>query len=251
LRVVKVSKSRTTRTRQITLAAVFAIVYLILRVVPTFSMIGISAQFTAGDFLLTSIALIAGLWSGTISVLIGTIIAYPIRPPTFLGLDFLPGVANVFIAGLLLAGKRRIAQVSYIVILVAFLVSPYSLLYGYDHIPYVWLHVIALVVLLSPAASRIPSWSKRGGYLGIAAIGILAFVGTMAQHLVGGLLFELAVGFVGGLTPSKLADIWRVIFFLYPEERLVIVTLSTILALGIFRSFDRWAPHSRLGAKET
>ena len=155
------SKPRTMRTRQITLAAVLAIVYLILRVVPTFSMIGISAQFTTGDFLLTSIALIAGLWSGTISVLIGTIIAYPIRPPTFLGLDFLPGVANVFIAGLLLAGKRRIAQVSYTVILVAFLASPYSLLYGYDHIPYVWLHVIALAILLSPVASRIPSWSKK------------------------------------------------------------------------------------------
>ena len=245
---MKVSKSRTTRTRQITLAAVFAIVYFILRVVPTFSMIGISAQFTAGDFLLTSIALIAGLWSGTVSVFIGTIIAYPVRPPTFLGLDFLPGLVNVFIAGLLLAGKRGIAQVSYIVILVAFLVSPFSLLYGYDHIPYVWLHVIALAVLLSPAASRIPSWSKRGGYLGIVAIGILAFVGTMAQHLVGGLLFELVVGFVGGLTPTKFADIWRVIFFLYPEERLIIVAISTILAVAVFNAYERWAPQSQVGA---
>jgi hypothetical protein len=214
-------------------------------------MIGISGQFTAGDFLLTSIALTAGLWSGTVSVLIGTIIAYPIRPPVFLGLDFLPGIANVFIAALLLAGKRRIAQASYIGILVAFLASPYSLLYGYDHIPYVWLHVIALAVLLSPAAARIPSWSKRGGSLGIAAIGIIAFVGTMAQHLVGGLLFELVVGFVGGVTPTKFADIWRVIFFLYPEERVIIVALSTIFALAILRSFDRWAPHSSLGAKDT
>ncbi|MGP8070043.1 MAG: hypothetical protein ACLP5V_09150 [Candidatus Bathyarchaeia archaeon] len=241
------SKPHTMRTRQITLAAVLAIVYLILRVVPTFSMIGISAQFTAGDFLLTSIALIAGLWSGTISVLIGTIIAYPIRPPTFLGLDFLPGVANVFIAGLLLAGKRRIAQVSYIVILVAFLASPYSLLYGYDHIPYVWLHVIALAILLSPVTSRIPSWSKKGGYLGVAAIAILAFVGTMAQHLVGGLLFESVVGYVGGVNPTKFADIWRVIFFLYPEERVIIVAMSTIIAVAIFNAYERWAPQSQVG----
>jgi len=231
------------------LAAVFAIVYFILRAVPTFSMVGISGQFTAGDFLLTTIALIAGLWSGTISVLIGTIIAYAIRPPTFLGLDFLPGVVNVFIAGLLLAGKRTIAQVSYIVILVAFLVSPYSLLYGYDHVPYVWLHVIALAVLLSPAASRIPAWSKKGGYLGFAAIGILAFVGTMAQHLVGGLLFELVVGSIGGVTPTKFAEIWRVIFFLYPEERLIIVAISTILAVAIFNAYERWAPRSRVEAR--
>jgi hypothetical protein len=208
-------------------------------------MIEISGQFTAGDFLLTTIALIAGLWSGTISVLIGTIIAYAMRPPTFLGLDFLPGVANVFIAGLLLTGKRTIAQVSYIVILVAFLVSPYSLLYEYDHVPYVWLHVIALAILLSPAASRIPAWSKRGGYLEFAAIGILAFVGTMAQHLVGGLLFELVVGSVGGVSPMKFADIWRVIFFLYPEERLIIMAISTILAVAIFNAYERWAPQSR------
>ncbi len=214
-------------------------------------MIGVSGQFTAGDFLLTSIALIAGLWSGTISVLVGTIIAYPIRPPVFLGLDFLPGVANVFIAGLLLAGRHRIAQASYIIILVAFLASPYSLLYGYDHIPYVWLHIIALLVLLSPAASRIPAWSRKGGFVGIVAIGILAFVGTMAQHLVGGLLFEFVVGFVGGLTPTKFADIWRLIFFLYPEERIIIVALSTILALGIFRSFRKWGQHSGLNAKDT
>jgi hypothetical protein len=204
-------------------------------------MIGISGQFTAGDFLLTAIALTAGLWSGALSVLVGTIVAYPIRPPFFFGLDFLPGLVNVSMAALLFSGRQRIAQASYIVILVAFLASPYSLLYGYDHIPYVWLHLIALAVLLSPATSRIPSWSKRGGYYGAAAVGILAFVGTMAQHLAGGLLFELIIGFVGGVTTAKFANIWRVIFFLYPAERIVIIALSTILAVAIFRAYQRWA----------
>lgn len=153
---MNLSEQRTTKTRQITLAAVFAIVYFILRSVPTFSMIELSGQFTAGDFLLTTIALVAGVWSGTIAVLVGTIIAYPVRPPIFFGLDFLPGVVNVFVAALLISGRRRIAQAVYVLILAAFLVSPYSVFYGYDHVPYVWLHLIALIVLLSPAASRIP-----------------------------------------------------------------------------------------------
>ena len=72
----------------------------------------------------------------------------------------------------------------------------------------------------------------------------MAFVGTMAQHLMGGLLFELSLGVVGGMSLAGFAGIWTVIFFVYPIERLVIVTISTILAVAIFRSFQRWAPPS-------
>lgn len=238
------SPQRPSRTRQVTLAAAFSALYLVLRVVPTFSMVGISAQFTAGDFLLPSIAAIAGLWSGVVSVVVGTVIAYALRPPVFLGLDFLPAVADVSIIALLLSGRRRIAQTLYVVILAAFLVSPYSLFYGYDHIPYVWLHLVALAILLSPAASHLPSWIKQGGYRSVVGFALLSFIGTMAQHLMGGLLFELTLGVVGGTSPAGFAKIWPIIFFLYPEERLVIVVISTILAVAIFRSFQRWAPPS-------
>jgi len=239
-----VKNQRPSRTRQVTLAAVFSAVYVILRLLPTFSMVGVSAQFTTGDFLLTTIATIAGLWSGIVAVKVGTVVAYAVRPPVFFGLDFLPAVVNVSIAASILAGKRRVAQGIYIIVLVLFLVSPYSLLYGYDHVPYVWLHILALALLLSPLISRIPSWVQQGSYHGVVGFAMLAFVGTMAQHLMGGLLFELTLGFVGGMSPASFASIWRLIFFLYPEERLIIVTISTILAVAIYRSFQKWAPPS-------
>jgi hypothetical protein len=137
-----------------------------------------------------------------------------------------------------------LAGMIYTVILVVFLLSPYSLLYGYDHVPYLWLHLVAFALLLSPIAARIPSWIERGGYVGASAFVGLSFIGTMAQHLTGGLLFELAVGFIGGVSPSRFADIWHIIFFLYPEERLVIVAISSVLAIALFRSFQRWAPPS-------
>lgn len=246
---MNLSGQRTTKTRQITLAAVFAIVYFILRSVPTFSMIGVSGQFTAGDFLLTTIALVGGLWSGTVAVLVGTIIAYPVMPPIFFGLDFLPGVVNVFVAALLISGRHRIAQAFYVLFLVGFLVSPYSIFYGYDHIPYAWLHLVALMVLLSPAASRIPAWLNKGGYFGAVAIATLAFVGTMMQHLVGGILFEIVLGFVGGVSPAKFAHIWQGLFFLYPEERLIILAISTILAVAIFNAYQRLLPHATRGKR--
>ena len=222
------------------MAAVFSAVYFVLRAIPTFQMVGVSAYFTAADFLLTSMALIAGLWSGSLAVVVGTTVAYAVRPPVFFGLDFLPALANVSIASFLLSGKRRIAVGLYLGILVAFLISPYSLLFGFYGIPYVWLHLVAFAVLLSPISGRVPLWIGRRDYHGVIAIAVLAFIGTMAQHLVGGILYEFSVGFVGGVTPQHLMDLWRVIFWLYPTERTILVVISTLIAVGVYRSFERW-----------
>ncbi len=234
------SKPSTWRTRQITLAAALGAVYFVLRSIPTFQMIGISGRFTAGDFLLTTIALVAGLWSGALSVIIGTVLAYALRPPLFFGLDFLPALVNVAIAALLLSNRHRIAQAIYLVVFIGYLASPYSLLFGYVYIPYTWLHIVALVLLLSPIVARIPRWLACGGPRQLAAMALLAFVGTMGQHLTGGLLYEFAVGFIGGIGPSNFRAFWRLIFWFYPLERLVIVALSTVMAVGIYRSIRRW-----------
>jgi hypothetical protein len=227
-------------TRQVTLAASFAAVYLVLRAIPTFQMVGVSGSFSAADFLLTTIALLCGLWSGAVAVVMGTLLAYGLRPPIFFGLDFLPALANVMIAALLLRGNRRVAQGIYIAIFLAFVVSPYSLLFAYGYIPYVWLHVVALIVILSQIAARIPAWVRSRGYQQVSAIATLAFVGTMGQHLTGGLLYELAVGVVGGVSPSKLAVFWRIIFFAYPIERLIAAGLSTVIAIAVARSLKHW-----------
>lgn len=228
------------KTRRITLGASLAATYFILRSIPTFQMIGISSRFTAGDFVLTSIALIGGFWSGTISVLIGTTLAYSVSPPTFFGLDFLPAVANVSISALVLTGRQKIAAGIYLACLLAFIFSPYSLLFAYSYLPYTWLHIVALVVLLSPLAGKTPAWLKMRDYREVLAIVVLAFTGTMGQHLVGGLLFELVTGYIGGISPSTFQNtIWRAIFFVYPFERTLIVAISVLIALALRRSILR------------
>ncbi len=229
------------RTRRITLAASLAAVYFIFRSIPTFQMVGLAgnARFTAGDWILTSIALVGGLWSGTLSVLIGTILAYGVRPPIFFGLDFLPAVINVSITALILRSRYRIAQGIYLVSFLAFVLSPYSLLFGFGYVPYTWLHIVAMAVLLSPFAAKIPAWVNVGGFRQIASIVALVFVGTMGQHLVGGLLYESVAGFVGGISPSRFGDIWRFIFWVYPPERVLIVAISTVIALTVHRSLKK------------
>src|SRR3989337_3569654 len=138
---VRPMRTPTTKSRRVAVAAVLAAVYFVLRSLPNpvpflFQMIGISGRFAAGDFLLTTIVLVAVLWGGVLSVLIGTILAYPVSGTPFLGLDFLPGVANVLLVGLVLQNRRRIAQGIYAAILLAFLLSPYSLLFGYGYVQY-------------------------------------------------------------------------------------------------------------------
>jgi len=237
-------RTPTTKSRRVAMAAVLAAVYFVLRSLPNpvpflFQMIGISGRFTAGDFLLTTIVLVAGLWGGVLSVLIGTILAYPVSGTPFLGLDFLPGVANVLLVGLVLQNRRRIAQGIYAAILLAFLLSPYSLLFGYGYVPYAWLHILGLAVLFSPIIASVPTWLTRNDTRQLAAVAALAFVGTMAQHLTGGLLYEFTVGLVQGNTTEFLRKSWQIIFWLYPAERLIIVLASTLISAGLLRSIKR------------
>lgn len=234
-------KTSRSKSGKIALTAVFAALYFVLRSLPNpipflFQMIGVSGRFTAGDFLLTTVALVAGLGGGVLSVLIGTVLAYPISGTPFLGLDFLPGVMNILIVGLILSNRRRIAQGTYIALLLLFLVSPYSLLFGYGDVPYTWLHIAALALLLSPVIARVPNWIIRNDNYQLAAVATLAFVGTMTQHLTGGLLFEFAVGLVQGNSPSILRSNWLIIFWLYPAERLLITAISTVISIGMVRS---------------
>lgn len=229
------------RTRQVSLAAIFAAAYFVLRSTPTFQMIGTSGRFTTGDFLLTSIALIGGLWSGVLSVLAGTIIAYAVNPPIFFGLDFLPAIINVLVVTLILSNRIRLAKITYLAVYTAFVVSPYSLLFGYGYVPYTWLHIAGLVIVMSPFAGKIPVWIERSDSHQITAVAGLAFLGTMAQHLAGGLLYEVSAGYVGGISPSHFKQVWTVIFWLYPTERLVIAAVSAAIAVPLFRSVKKWA----------
>lgn len=109
-------------------------------------------------------------------------------------------------------------------------------MFGYGDVPYVWLHIVAFGLLLSPVIAKVPTWIIRNDNYQLAAVATLAFVGTMTQHLTGGLLFELVVGLVQGSSPSILRGSWQIIFWLYPVERLLITAISTVISVGLMRS---------------
>lgn len=232
-------RTGSTKTRRTALAAVLAAMYFLLRSVPIFPMIGISARFSASDFLLTGIAILAGPWTGVLAVFIGTLLAYPITGTPFLGLDFIPGIVNVLVTGLVLRRHRGIAVALYASILLVFVVSPYSLLFGYWLVPYAWLHIIAFVVLCSPVLARTSDWQALGESRRVVVAAGLAFVGTMAQHLTGGLLYEFTLGVVQGNSVEFFIRSWQFIFFAYPYERLALVIGSTIIAAALMKATRR------------
>jgi hypothetical protein len=200
-------------------------------------MIGNTGRFTAADFLPTTIALLAGVW-GILSVTVGTLLAYSIIPPVFVGLDFLPAAVNVFVVSLIVSKRIKLARLLYSLLLFSFIVSPYSLAFGYGLIPFAWLHILAFVILLSPLASRIVVYLRLSRSRQLFAILLLTLTGTMAQHLMGGLLYEFSAGIIGGITPNIFAEFWKVIFWVYPVERAMIIIFSAIIAAAVARSIQ-------------
>ena len=234
-----------TRTKIIASIAVFSALYGVMRLVPLGPMIGLSASFSVSDSLAPLYGIILGPLTGGISIIIGTFIAIALgKAPIFLGLDFLPALVNAVALGFLVKRKWKHAILLNLVLLIIFLLSPYSLLLteipigtGTLTFPFAWLHVVALLVLISPLRSKALTWLEtlKTVYLpwGLA---IVAFIGTMMQHLTGNLVFELTWGApIGGLTAEGFQGIWTVAFFAYPLERAVLILITVLVGVPMVR----------------
>ncbi|MBS7623813.1 hypothetical protein KEJ39_09140 [Candidatus Bathyarchaeota archaeon] len=234
------------RTRSLTLIATLAVVYTVLRVIPTFPMVGVpGSRFTSSDFVASLYGVILGAYSGAFCIVLGTFIAFLLgRPPVFLGLDFLPAVVNAFVVGLIVRGRRGYAILIYLLLLAAFLGHPYGAtlvritpFWGHGSLtfPFVWLHIIGLVLLLSPAGLRLGRLiACHPIRLNAAGFSLLSLVGTLAQHLTGNLLYASII--LPMLSEEARAASWALIFWLYPVERITIVVLSTIAGVPIIRA---------------
>jgi hypothetical protein len=233
------------RTKIVASIVVFSALYGVIRLVPLGPMIGLSASFSVSDSLAPLYGIILGPFTGGISIIIGTLLGMAMgKAPVFLGLDFLPALVNAVALGLLVKRKWKPVVLLNLVLVMMFLLSPYSLLLaeipmgtGTLAFPFVWLHIVALIVLISPLRSKAISWIEtlKTAYLpwGLA---VVAFIGTMMQHLTGNLVFELTWGApIGGLTAEGFRGIWTAAFFVYPVERTVLVLVTVLIGVPLVR----------------
>jgi hypothetical protein len=255
---------RVTDTRKLTLTATLAAVYVIFRAIPISKLIGISGSITAAGMIAPVLGILLEPAYGIVAVFTGTMVAslFPWNPLIFGGLDFVPGALNVTLVSLAVRGRRVEATIMFLITIGLFMLNPYTRLFVGSAllsppIPYLWMHIAALIVLISPLSKNlivklnssqprikmkvvtrswrdIRSWpSLLLGLLhqnrGIAgAVAILAFTGTMIEHLTGGLLFATVVG-KGAL------KFWPLIFLAYPIERTVLVVGATLIGVALLR----------------
>jgi hypothetical protein len=205
-------------------------------------MIGLSANFSVSDFLAPLYGIILGPYVGGLSIVIGTFLGMVMgKAPVFLGLDFLPALVNTVAIGFLVKRKWAPVVVLNVALLFAFILNPLTSLF-IGPFPFVWLHIVALLVLISPLGRNAEQWVEtlRPKFL-TAGLAILAFVGTMMQHLTGNILTEVVFGQVlGSITPDTFSTfIWPGAFLLYPWERVTLVLLSVVVGVPLVRTLKK------------
>lgn len=238
----------TSRTKIIALIAIFSALYGVLRRMDTIPMVGVQgAKFSLSDILPPIYGIVLGPVAGGISVITGTFLGIAMgKPVTFLFLDFLPAFVNTIAVGLLVRRKWLPVVLLNITLLAAFLVNPLTSIFidiGGIAFPFAWLHILAFIVLLSPLGRKTSQWveSLKPNLL-TAGIAILAFVGTMMQHLMGNILYEVvlnqlyvAIGQQPIIPAAAYAANWAVVFFLYPWERLILIILAVIVGVPLVK----------------
>lgn len=227
------------RTTKLALISLFAVLYTVLRLVPTFPMLGVPGTFSASDMLAPIYGILLGPYIGGASVIVGTFLAIALgKPMIFLGLDFLPAAIGAISLGFLVQRKFSLVTATFLVLLGLYLIHPLTLRFvtlNGQSVPYNWLHIVALAILVSPLSRRAVDWvtvqSSKRLVLGLA---ILCFIGTLMQHLAGGLIYESVLGSLQNITPQKgWVLFWTGVFFIYPFERLIITVVASLIGSAL------------------
>jgi len=235
------------KKRVVPLAATFAAVYAILRLMPIFVMIGGSGRvFSTTEFVAPLLGIILGPYVGSVAGLIGTFLGIMLTGRmNFFGLDFLPIMMNAAVLGLLMRRKMAPALASYSALIVLFFAHPstlhfvsMSLLGSTVSVPFIWLHILTWILLASPVSKKSIAWiSGTSEKKRLTAACVLSLIGTTAQHLTGTLLFASMAVPLMGMSPNALQVTWTAVFYTYPIERLaVILPAATVVTAAVVKT---------------
>src|SRR3989454_3493385 len=231
-------------TRMITLTASLTALYVIPRTIILDRLIGVSGSITFSGIITPVLGVFLAPSYGIFAVFIGTMIAAFIPGSAgtlkFGGLDFLGGALNVALISLLVRGRRTEATFMYMATLGLFVINPNTEIFVGSNfpslpipfqwlrlpsppVPYLWLHLVALAVLVSPLTRNLRDSFVFGARRDLAkAVLVVAFIGTMIEHVTGGILFASVVG-------AGARSFWPAIFLVYPFERTIIVFGAVLL----------------------
>jgi biotin transporter BioY len=216
-----------TATFKVALMAVFAAMQALLSMFPLSITLGVSGQVTLGLVGGCLIGVLLGPVYGGLAVLLGSFLGVFLNPggALFGFLSPIPPFLGAFSAGCVKIKRGYVAGAVILVSLLVFYAHPY----GREAFIYSWLHIVAMAVAFSPlafmAGSAFDSVRTAKPVLGIATA---AFIGAMADHMVGS---ALAIWY---FSPSLTPEIWFLAMPVYPVERIVAVVLVTLIAAPVY-----------------
>ncbi|HEY6282320.1 MAG TPA: hypothetical protein VIW22_00160 [Nitrososphaerales archaeon] len=222
-------------------AAVFAVVYAILGLIPVSAYIGVGSFLTFREILSPLAGMLFGPLTGGFSMVIGTFVDFAFgKPVVFDFLDFVPGAASAVMAGLVFTGRRKLALSFPLALILWYSLDPLSLNFvviGGFSVPFYWMHLLSVLVLGVAFLFETKGMLKR---LNPLFVGATVFASTMTGHIAGSILYENVVSRINDLiTADKIAANWYAIFFLYPPERVLFTVLGTIVAVPVLRALSR------------
>ena len=232
-------------TKAIASIAIFSALYAALRIIPTVPMIGTGATFHLSDILAPLFGILLGPYVGGISIIIGTFAAIGLGTPApFFGWDFLPAFVVAVSLGFLVRRKWLPVVILNAALLVGYAVNPLTSNFistPWGTVPYLWMHLAAFIVLISPLGRKAGQWvGSAKASMVTAGFVILAFVGTMMQHLTGGILYEVVLGQIThSILPSAYPGTWNFVFWIYPWERLALIVGAVLVGVPVTRALKR------------
>lgn len=234
------------KKRLVPLTATFAAIYGTLRLVPISVWVGGSGRvFTATEFIAPLLGIVLGPYAGSVAGVLGTFVGIVFTGRTnFFGLDFLPVAANALILGFIIRKRVGLSALLYSVLLALFFVHPSTphfisvpLTGEGVQVPFVWLHIVMWILMLSPLSRKIGEWlAGQEIPKATTAAFLLSLIGTTAQHLAGTLLFASMAVPLMGITPEALNVTWVAVFYVYPAERMIIVVAATVVTVAMVRA---------------
>jgi hypothetical protein len=225
--------------------AIFAALYTALRIIPTVPMIGTGATFHLSDILAPLYGILLGPFVGGAAILIGTFAAIGLGSSMpFLGLDFLPAFVVAVSLGLLVRKKWLPVVILNAALMLLFALDPFTVNLIETPVgpfPFTWMHITAFIVLIL-LGRKAGNWVKsQKPILLTAGFAILAFTGTMMQHLTGNLLFETVFGNVlGYMDTAAFATTWNLAFYLYPLERLALIIGAIVVGVPVTKALQKF-----------
>jgi len=269
------SHIRKLSTKEIALVAVFAALIAIITRLPG---IPISLGIQTGDIefsvpLYPLAGILLGPWVGAIAVLIGNFIAWIIPKSTVMGLLLIPaGAFAALSAGFLVRRTMRANWKTAAVLLAILIALWYATPVGFEAPFYpFFLHVPALILILifrGKIFEFVNSASKRLITLGV---GLASFVGVMADHMYGNVMYITAlnlvvdmkvfrdtlknIGMAIGLgfsaknpmpdwvgqmtTDPTLGDFFMLSIPIAAVERIVFTVIATVIGVGVIMAVGK------------